>query len=112
MRIHILYVALVATLASIGAWASPLPGIEEDDVWGGRMEHPAVVNPVLGYEPGRVVSLRGEWEFSTRGRDLQRNGVWGFFYSKTPWPGARKLNVPGCWEAQGVGEPGMGETIR
>ena len=104
-----LKVFVAGVLASAGVWASVLPEIEEDDVWGGRKEHPAVVNPVLGDDSGSVISLRGEWEFSTRGGDLQRNGVWGFFYSKKPWPGSRKLNVPGCWEAQGVGEPGKGE---
>ena len=41
--------------------------------WGGREEHPAVVNPVLGNEAGSVLSLRGEWEFSTQGRTLGRN---------------------------------------
>ena len=25
----------------------------------------------------------------------------------TPWSKARKITVPGAWEAQGVGEPGM-----
>ena len=105
-----LKVFVAGVLASAGVCASALPGIEEDDVWGGRKEHPAVVNPVLDDESGNVVSLRGEWEFSTRGGNLQRNGLWGFFYREATWPGARTLNVPGCWEAQGVGEPGMGES--
>ncbi|MDD4873035.1 MAG: hypothetical protein PHR77_20980, partial [Kiritimatiellae bacterium] len=27
----------------------------------------------------------------------------------TEWPGRRTINVPGCWEAQGVGEPGISQ---
>lgn len=52
----------MATLARSAAAA-----VEEADTWGGRKEHPAIVNPVLGDEPGSVLSLRGEWEFSTSG---------------------------------------------
>ena len=39
--------------------AAALPESEGDDVWGGRREHLAVVNPVMGSEDGSVVSLRG-----------------------------------------------------
>ena len=53
-----------AVLTSVGAWAASLPEKELDLTWGGRKEHPAVVNPVLGNEPGSVLSLRGEWEFT------------------------------------------------
>lgn len=28
-------------------------------------------------------------------------------WNEPNWGGARKIEVPGCWEAQGVGEPGM-----
>ena len=31
--------------------------------WSGIEPHPAVVNPVCGYEPGTVVDLCGEWDF-------------------------------------------------
>ena len=78
--------------------------------WGGREEHPAVVNPVMGQAAADVVSLRGEWEFVARPMNKPlRNGVWGLFYQEKNWPGARTISVPGCWEAQGVGDPGMGE---
>ena len=78
--------------------------------WGGREAHPALVNPVMGENSADVLSLRGEWEFSatTMGAPW-RNGVWRKFYRERSWPGERKILVPGCWEAQGVGEPGMGE---
>jgi hypothetical protein len=65
-----------AALASVGAWAAFLPEKELDLTWGGRKAHPAVVNPVMGNEEGSVVSLRGEWEFSSHGFNLGRNGIW------------------------------------
>ena len=75
--------------------------------WGGREAHPAVVNPVVG--GADVMSLRGEWEFTTDVRKVpKRNGIWGQQF-KERWKSVRKIQVPGCWEAQGVGEPGMGE---
>ncbi|MBR4654874.1 MAG: hypothetical protein IKO72_16070 [Kiritimatiellae bacterium] len=84
-----------------------LPEEELADTWGARKAHPAVVNPALGYEPGTVVSLRGEWEFFVPEKERPwRNGVWKHLY-KSEWPGSRRIQVPGCWEAQGVGKPGM-----
>ena len=47
------------SLVSMGAFAAALPEAEGDLTWGGRKEHPAVVNPVLGNEPGSVLSGRG-----------------------------------------------------
>ena len=105
-----LKIFVAGVLASAGAWASALPGIEEDDVWGGRKEHPAVVNPVLGDEAGSVLSLRGEWEFTAQGFNLGRNGIWWPAYREKKWPDTRTIQVPGCWEAQGVGKPGMGDS--
>ena len=99
--------------------ATPLPsspGFEASAdgrfTWGGRDEHLAVVNPVVAAdeERGNVMSLRGEWEFvAEKMRSPWRNGgPWLKFY-RAKWENARKINVPGCWEAQGVGEPGMSE---
>ena len=96
-------------LVSASTFAVALPEAEGDFSWGGRTAHPAVVNPVMGNEDGSVLSLRGEWEFSTQGRTLGRNGIWQPFYKAKTWPEARTIQVPGCWEAQGVGEPGNGE---
>ena len=76
------------------------------DPWSGRERHPAVVNPVARVEDGTVVSLRGEWDFTksaTNGPGLTiRNRETGHW----------KVQVPGCWEASGVGEPGMPPTYR
>ena len=102
-----LWVAL-ALLADSGAAGATLPESEEVDTWGGRREHPAVVNPVLGNEKGCVISLRGDWGFSTMGCG-SRNGLGKRLYSEAVWPGERKIHVPGCWEAQGVGRSGMSE---
>jgi len=84
------------------------------DLWGGRKAHPAVVNPVLSHDPEATISLCGEWDFTTyelegRGELPFRNGIWGLFF-KQEWKNSRKIQVPGCWEAQGVGEPGIGES--
>ena len=97
-------------LVSMGAFAAVLPEAEGDFSWGGRTAHPAVVNPVMGNEARSVVSLRGEWEFTPFAGNLGRNGIWKPFYKEKTWPGVRPIQVPACWEAQGVGDPGMGDS--
>lgn len=80
------------------------------DTWGYRKALPAVVNPTVRSSLQNVVSLRGEWEFITRSDVTPlRHPNWQAYYAK-PWPGARTINVPGCWEAQGVGTPGPSIT--
>lgn len=87
-----------------GGW---LNGVES---WGGRPAIPALVNPVVKSPLQSVLSLRGEWEFVTQG-DIRprRHPGWSAFYAK-PWPEARAIQVPGCWEAQSVGTPDMGDS--
>ncbi len=72
--------------------------------WSGRESHPAVVNPVCGYEEGTVVDLGGEWEFMARGAAADRHQFFRQIEYDRDWPDARKLRVPGNWEAQGVGK--------
>ena len=79
------------------------------DTWGGRKAEPAVVNPVVRGAMQEVISLRGEWEFITKGVAPLRQPRWYGFYAQA-WPGSRSIEVPGCWEVQGVGEPGPSET--
>ena len=79
------------------------------DTWGGRKALPAVVNPAIRAPQREVLSLRGEWEFVTQEVAPSRHPAWRAFYEKA-WPGARKIQVPGCWEAQGVGTPGPSVT--
>ncbi len=102
------YVVIAAAVAVSAAIGAPLPEREEADVWGGRREHPAVVNPVAGNAGGRILSLRGEWDFTVMGCG-SRNGLGKRLYAEKDWPGTCKLLVPGGWEAQGIGRPGMSE---
>ena len=98
------------TAASIawGSWGSAAEGwLSGADTWGGRQALPAVVNPAVRSSRQHVISLRGQWEFTTKGVAPSRHPSWQAFYAK-PWPGARTIRVPGCWEAQGVGQAGMG----
>ena len=79
------------------------------EAWGGRPAHPAVVNPVTGQDPANVLSLRGEWEFKTS-NNFGRNQPWSRYKwveDPNPWP--FRIQVPSCWEAQGVGGPGEGK---
>ena len=106
-----MFVTCAAVLVGIGLYGAD---VQSDAAlpltWGGREEHPAVVNPVLGNELGSVVSLRGEWEFSANGYNLGRNSIWWPAYKEKTWSGVRPIQVPACWEAQGVGDPGMGDS--
>jgi len=97
-------------LSALTLRAGENPGaLEGVETWAGRPALPAVVNPVVKSPLQSVVSLRGEWEFTTRGTAPLRHPEWNAFYSK-PWQGSRTIQVPGCWEAQGVGSPGMGDS--
>ena len=82
-----------------------------DETWACRKKHLAVVNPVCGNEAGRVISLRGEWEFLARTDQRTRRNSHDvpFFPDVAPWNTARTIQVPGCWEAQGVDKPGESE---
>lgn len=103
-----LRVAFLLCALTLRAGESPggLGGVE---TWAGRPALPALVNPVVRSPLQSVVSLRGEWEFITRDPAPLRHPGWNAFYSK-PWHGSRTIQVPGCWEAQGVGLPGMGDS--
>ena len=87
----------------------PIDWVKGVDTWGGRRPLPALVNPVMRSPLQSVVSLRGEWEFVTQDKAPLRHPDWNAFYAK-PWPGSRKVQVPSCWEEQGVGTPGMGDS--
>ena len=98
---------MLATVLMAAAVSTVVPG---EGTWGGRDRHLAVVDPAVGEDPANTLSLDGEWDFTTFEREGRRevplrNGIWGF-YCRTAWKNARKIVVPSCWEAQGVGEPG------
>ncbi len=99
-------------LMGIALWVSAegreLSGVE---TWGYRRALPAVVNPTVRSPLQNVISLRGEWEFVPQVANMRprRHPGWDHFFNK-PWKNARQIQVPGCWEAQGVGEPGPSVT--
>ena len=73
--------------------------------WGGREPHLAVVDPVCGYAEGTTLDLGGEWTFATCRFMADRSQFFNLRPFKESWPKERKINVPGTWESQGVGEP-------
>ncbi|MBQ0031799.1 MAG: hypothetical protein KBT68_03245, partial [bacterium] len=98
---------MMKTFVLVSVLLSLTAGAEELFTWGGRERHRAVVNSVLGDEDATVVSLRGTWECTANSPNLpNRNGSWGFFPA-AEWKDVRTIEVPSCWEAQGIGEPGM-----
>jgi len=92
-------VALVCLASSL--WRNGVQAGGEDgwltgvDTWGGRAALPAVVNPAVASPLQSVLSLRGEWEFTTRPVAPLRHPGWNAFYAQ-PWPDARTIQVPGC----------------
>jgi len=75
----------------------------------GREATPAVVNPVLRSELRKTISLDGEWDFAV---DPQQQGEKEHWYRPdVPLPDATKIQVPGCWEAQGVGGEGVSTSV-
>ena len=71
----------------------------------GREPSPAVINPAIRSPFRETVSLNGTWDFCTDPK-LQGESA-GWYLPGKVLPSARLLQVPGCWEAQGVGEPGL-----
>ena len=66
---------------------------------------PALVNPACRSDLRATLDLNGEWDFAL---DPQLAGeADGWYRVGKQLPSSRKITVPGCWEAQGVGEPGM-----
>jgi len=116
------FVITLAFAAALTCRGEELHGV---DTWAGIKPRPAVVNPVGREASPDLISLRGEWEFVTQPKAFPRRyrhtkvpfakvdeqtPAWLCASADTPWSKARKINVPGAWEAQGVGEPGMSVT--
>lgn len=99
---------LAACLAVLTATASFAERIGH---WGPCAASPAVVNPVSLSPLQDVISLRGTWDFVTDPMLMGRHRMGkGPEWNEPDWSGARGIEVPGCWEAQGVGEPGMSQV--
>ena len=78
------------------------------DHWGLQPASPAVVHPATASPLQDILSLRGEWDFVTDPRLMGRHRMGkGPSWNEPDWSGVRTIEVPGCWAAQGVGEPGM-----
>ena len=92
---------LLLAAASPG-WAEPQAGPASKE---GREATPAVVNPAVRSAVRATLSLDGPWDFATDPK-LQGESE-GWYRPGKPLPSPRKILVPGCWEAQGVGQPGL-----
>ena len=102
---------LAAALGCVAAASAGAGEVSGTDQWAGRARHLAVVNPPVPADDGSTVSLRGEWEFvqyrhGIEVRDLRYAEERDFWGREGIWKDARKIQVPGCWDAQGVGEEG------
>ena len=74
-----------------------------------REATPAVVNPALRSPIRQTLSLDGKWDFATDPAGVGDQQKW--FALETALPSKISLQVPGCWEAQGVGGVGDSKTV-
>ena len=71
----------------------------------GRESTPAVVNPAIRSKLRTTLSLDGQWDFAVDPKLSGESEEW--YLPEKSLPPSRKITVPACWEAQGVGEPGL-----
>ena len=74
-----------------------------------REATPAVVNPALRSALRHTLNLDGAWDFATDPSGVGEAQKW--FSPEVTLPKAISLQVPSCWEAQGVGGPGNSTTV-
>jgi len=85
-----------------------IPGLSAYAQGAGREATPAAVNPALRSKLRQTMSLDGEWKFAV---DPKKQGDKDHWYRPDiPLPNAKRIRVPGCWEAQGVGGRGMSRS--
>src|ERR1041385_1881706 len=104
MRIRALPFAFAAPICLSLATPVPSAGGEEE-----REATPAVVDPALRSSLRRALSLDGAWDFAVDPSGAGEREKW--FGPGTVLPGKTTLQVPGCWEAQGIGGPGDSTTV-
>ena len=106
-------IMLTACLVFCGTWilsTSNSLWAQDADCWGPCPASPAVVHAVVVSPLQEIVSLRGDWDFVTDPHLMGRHRMGkGPAWNEPNWSGVRKIQVPGCWSAQGVGEPGMSQ---
>ena len=98
-----------ATVAALGDPNNVAERVSGYELWGMRPKRIAVVNPVLGEDPGATLDLSGEWEFAQTGNRPMRYAFWNRFQERKDWGKTRKIRLPGLLETQGIGEPGTSE---
>lgn len=74
-----------------------------------RQATPAVVHPPISSPLRSTIRLRGAWDFAIDPKQLGDQQKW--FDPAVPLPGKTTIQVPGCWEAQGVGGPGKSTAV-
>jgi beta-galactosidase/beta-glucuronidase len=90
------------TLSGSLAWSQTVGTGRREEA---RQATPAVVNPPVRSGLRRTLQLDGPWDFAV---DPKLQGeAQGWHLPGKPLPSVRKLHVSGCWEAQGVGNPGL-----
>ena len=91
-------------------WLTVLCWLSLSSAWAQEREAtPAVVNPALRSALRETLSLDGDWDFATDPARVGQQQVWfdpGFVLTNK-----LTLQVPGCWEAQGVGGPGNSTAV-
>jgi beta-galactosidase len=106
-RILVLFIVMAICCAS--SFAETVTFSDSLESVQGREATPAVVNPALRSGLRQTLSLDGEWQFAT---DPERRGEQDVWYRPdVPLPNPRSIQVPGCWEAQGVGGKGATRMI-
>lgn len=86
------------------AWM-PAQSPAQDERKAGREATPAVVNPPMRSALRDTIALDGSWDFAIDPKLQGEAEKW--YVPGTALPASRKIAVPGCWEAQGVGAPGL-----
>lgn len=75
----------------------------------GREATPAVVNPAIRSPWRETISLDGTWDFAIDPKNVGEERKWQL--PATALPGKMSIEVPGCWEAQGVAAPGDSRSV-
>ena len=74
-----------------------------------RQASPAVVNPALPSSLRNAITLDGLWDFATDPENVGEEQGW--YSPESSLPNSNPIEVPGCWEAQGVGGPGPSTSV-
>lgn len=107
MKCTITNAVLFASAGWVGAHGAMLTSTRATPMEG-REATPAVVNPAIRSPLRPTLNLDGAWNFAT---DPKFEGeAEGWYQPAKALPLPRKIQVPGCWEAQGVGEPGLSQA--